>query len=528
MANLLAHSAEGVQRRYNKAQTYLNSVRSGEDRELVDALHQMAEALLQQERELYHRIGVSNYTEFNAKLEKANIKQLDFMLSNGEVVRYYLEHYTFPKSAELDEAVDLLRALLEQHWDDINTNIEEEVVPTVGEDVTDDAIAYFRQVFKERGGKSLRILGKGKQKVGLGKLQFKLEPTTQKGVHTKKISAKWIEGANAFGPELINKVVATLSQDGEKDDISIFKSRAAFKDDVNKQILDRAPGIWRNILQTVMVESTYGVKEITRSYAGLVGYLGEVRAQAILYYFFGDEAFGTGALKEIATKADISIDMVVKQGLDYFGFQVKNYTLAENKATFSSSMSTLNFIQNRLCLTGTAEEIIGDLFGAYQFNQPFKNDVLKEKYKNAEMPVEKYESQIYLPLSNTANSLHDLILSRLGYIMRIGRSFSLDRNGDLGEIFGDERMYYNSFFLIEKEFIPSSVILREIANQIERGQMQNSAIVSYNVPKKSSPTLEEYRSKSVPTLQLLLEGQKIYYDIVLDVAQLKNKALQQI
>jgi hypothetical protein len=61
--------------------------------------------------------------------------------------------------------------------------------------------------------------------------------------------------------------------------------------------------------------------EISRSYAGLKGFLGEVRALAILGHFFGvGNVEGTGPLKEAATKQSIAVDTLLKLGVKHYGF----------------------------------------------------------------------------------------------------------------------------------------------------------------------------------------------------------------
>ena len=546
MANLLAHSAEGVRRRYEQADSYLSAVRRQEDKALSDALWEMINALREQERMLYKRLGVGNYAGLNDKLDKIKINELDFLLSTGSIVKHYLRNYVFPKSASAEEAVDLLRGLLEENSEELVEVIGQDFCETRGEDITEEAVEYLRKFFrgKRRGSRSgyLRIFGKHGERVGIGKLTFGVELETDGLAKKPKITARFRDGSDNFSSQLIDKVIAALAPEDKLALSVAFPTREDFKKDVSFLIVEQAPPRWRSILHTVMKEfddngnPLYGVKEITRSYAGLVGYLGEVRAQAILYYLFGDNAFGTGALKEEAEKSrDISIDMIVKQGFNYLGFQVKNYTLAEDKATFSYSMSTLNFIQNRLCLTGKAEEILGDLFGTYEFNQPFTKPSLVARYENSPMTVQEYKEDRYSEVSRYVNNLHDLILSRLGYVLRMGHEFSIaSGQEELDRIFGSKKMYYNSFFMIEKELIPSSIILEAIAAQIEKGQLQNSALVTYSIPL-SRNTLESTFNENtgtfsgrVPQKNAILGKQRINYDIILDVAQLKQKALSQI
>lgn len=58
-------------------------------------------------------------------------------------------------------------------------------------------------------------------------------------------------------------------------------------------MLEKIPHSWKEAVAYVMKE---GGIEISRSYAGLVGYLGELRSLAVLYRLFGKSIVATGGM----------------------------------------------------------------------------------------------------------------------------------------------------------------------------------------------------------------------------------------
>jgi hypothetical protein len=39
-------------------------------------------------------------------------------------------------------------------------------------------------------------------------------------------------------------------------------------------------------------------------------------------------------------------------GVRHYGFQIKNYTLKENSVTFDRTLNAVDFVNDRLCVTG--------------------------------------------------------------------------------------------------------------------------------------------------------------------------------
>lgn len=101
--------------------------------------------------------------------------------------------------------------------------------------------------------------------------------------------------------------------------ITSLGSHAKFKEEVNKKIADFYPvGPFINKISSNI--------DITFSYAGLKGYLGEVRAHLILREVFGENSavHNAGAIKGFIeshkNKHEIPIDTIVRTGLNVFHF----------------------------------------------------------------------------------------------------------------------------------------------------------------------------------------------------------------
>jgi hypothetical protein len=97
--------------------------------------------------------------------------------------------------------------------------------------------------------------------------------------------------------KLLGKIITKL---GTLDSImQAFPTVDDFKRDVEAIVLMVTPANWKE-------DIIYAIKkcsiEITRTYAGLVGYLGELRALAILHRFFGTSIQATGGMKDVVNK----------------------------------------------------------------------------------------------------------------------------------------------------------------------------------------------------------------------------------
>jgi hypothetical protein len=141
------------------------------------------------------------------------------------------------------------------------------------------------------------------------------------------------------------------------------------------------------------------------------------------------------------------------------------------------------------------------------------------------MTVKEYKEIVYSKFDTEFQNFQDLFDSRMGSILRVGRSFSTD--GEDG-VFGEEKMYYNTMFFIEGKIVPSSVILTAIKEEIKSRNINEIFKSEYTLGgKEATPTLQSNYNKAHPNLNLIEAARKakVSYNISLDVKGLVDRAI---
>jgi hypothetical protein len=198
-----------------------------------------------------------------------------------------------------------------------------ELLEVSDDKVKDTMLSIIRESFRdlpmiETDGKSrhvrVRYTGAGGKAVGLARLNF----TRDKDGN---ISVSYGEDTFLSKPLLqkIQMAANMIIKHSSKPNIEVaFRTVEAFKEHVNKKIHEYHPDISLSLLRVLGKEA-----DISRSYAGLKGYLGEIRA----FLVFGqltnfknvDILQITGAIKGYIAnsthKQELPIDLVVKMGL---------------------------------------------------------------------------------------------------------------------------------------------------------------------------------------------------------------------
>lgn len=499
--------------------------------ELINQLDTMITATKTLEQQFYLELGCGNYQGFRNRI--ANIDNYPDLLANGSVFRYYSQKFIFPVGVKLEEAVDDLEALLNSTLLE-DKEFQAELINAADGSIQELILEKVRETFRqiefvdEKTSKTrktrLRFKGTGGQNVGIAKLAFERIGN--------ELKVKSTEGIIITRPLLekirnVAEMIQKKDKRGKQHINDAFRNAEAFRSDV----IDYLRSTHR-VPERVLKHAGAGEIAITRSYAGLKGFLGEVRSIAILYELFGEKILnsnfirGTGALT--FNKQEIPIDTVIKLGINQFGFQVKNFTLEEDRVTFRGKhRSAYSFIKDRLALTGTFQEIMIAFFSSYQFNQPFTDPHLQEIFSNHWLTIEQYKNYIYDNFEKMMYSdyFKSILDSRLGNILRVGMEF------ETKEVFGTRNMYYNTFFLIGEEYIPSSTILTNIKNTLIKDQETKAYWnTSYDFSKpSSSPILQESYQKGGKVPENLIEASKkpkVAYEIVLDVKALVEEALK--
>lgn len=521
--NLLALPTNAKQVRNIQSAAILFGKYWGKEDTMLEELDDMIKTVEAQENRFYQDIKCNSYEGLLEKMKEIPDSGFQSLLPGGKIFQHYYKTYRFPISANMSEAIDDLELMINNLE---GTELFNELLDTTADDFQNKALETIRQYFKQEGftqGRkgTFRFSGTGGKSVGLARLTFKND--------NGRVSISY-DGDIKLSSGLLQKIrqaaiaLQEKTQKGKPLVTDKFPNKMAFKDDVMAQILKQTSGMARSLLQQVLNQEAKNI-EISRSYAGLKGFLGEVRALAILGHFFGvSNIEGTGPLKEVATKQSIAVDTLLKLGVKHYGFQIKNYTLKENSVTFDRTLNAVDFVKDRLCATGDLQSILLAFFGSYQFNQPIENTELRKKLESSWMKVSEYREQVYNKFQDSFVAMQELFDSRAGSILRIGRNFSVqDENGKEHAVFGKEQMYYNTFFFIEGKIVPSSRILRGIKDSIQTN-LQKSISTKYELSKAAaSPTLEEsYGKKAHPNENLLTAAQqpRVSYSITLDVSKL--------
>jgi len=246
----------------------------------------------------------------------------------------------------------------------------------------------------------------------------------------------------------------------------------------------------------------------------LKGFMGEIWSNCAAEFLFHDKNKHAVGM-ELADGREIGIDLVA-QGLS---FQIKRYTLINGKWSKNATQGAGSLIE-RADYPDNLGSILQLLFATFQFNQPYSNGETAE-----------YESGPYADISNTLNNptnLTNLFQKGLAGILRLTQTFSIQGS----DIFGTEQQYHNTFFLINDNLVPSSVMLESIISLILQ---KNSKIISFqvnSVSRDANKTLgtisnngqnkEALSDASISTYANLV---KIGYKYTLDFSEIVNEAM---
>lgn len=190
---------------------------------------------------------------------------------------------------------------------------------------------------------------------------------------------------------------------------------------------------------------------ISRSRAGVQGFLGEIKANAFFHYLTGNPnvAIPTGLTQNERTK-EIPIDAVVEG----FGFQIKNYTIENDEVTFSYKQGADSFVRSRMAADGYLADILVAFFGSYTYNKPVTG-------------ADDYDSQIYERFRKALNGENDRITDILDLylddIIKVSSIFSTPES----DLFKNRKRWYNTFFLIGSVLVPASKIVWAIREELE-------------------------------------------------------------
>lgn len=477
----------------------------------------------QREYQFYRRFGVSDFNSLNSKLKQIEINYSP-LLANGAIVNQIKAKYDFTKlsGATTEEIASAVEMAMEDFLTDerealIEQTFKQQGYKGKGETIIQDFIQK-QFTIDEGSGRVItaRNTTAGREVVGIGKLIVGYDRKTKDKKGRIRISSEGVHFSGDFKKRIEKAMQSIIQPDGKKG--SVFDlSKEEFRAEVNSLVLNNTTGEARSFLQWVMINKQDF--DLNRSIASVTGYLGEIRAAALLKHLQVDENLvnkysvkGTGALRSSQTRQEIPIDIVCAGN----GFQIKNYTLDDEKVTFSNTITAPTWVDKRMRMSGSIRDILISLFGVYQYNQPFTSSNENKVFNGLQEYIQMYNS-----INNDGNSLFyqmkDMFDARIPAMLKMYENFSV--GGD--NTFAVEQLYFNTFYWINSKLVPSSYILGQLINQLDN--KQESIIKSeYTLSQPVSGYSFQKKPLEIKSGSMLKAAKKIKvsYDITIDLSNI--------
>lgn len=492
---------------------------SNEYLEMTKELQTILKTVKTKEQDFYTKLNVSDYLQLNQRIQEIEAKY-DALLPDGAVIRDIKEKFDFTKisGATNEEIADAITEVVGDYLSDeaqTNKQFFNSMLGTALDGSKNGVEAlhnYLQQNLRTTKGKrfvtSRNLKGGNKVKVGLGRIISKYDPKTNK----IQVDIEEISGVSSgFKKKL------------EDDLLQIYLQKEGQKENNKINVYDLTKEIYRRYVNSIiysyigltpnLVQEHY---DLNRSIASTIGYLGEIRATLMLNELApGLSTRATGNLRTAIKGREIPIDVVCAAN----GFQIKNYTLDNNTATFSNSMLVPNWINDRLKITGTLAEVLIALFGTYQYNQPLT--------KGNPPDLDVYKNEVYSMFDEIFEELKPIFDSRIPQVLKIVDEFSVQ--GD--PMFHSNRLYFNTFFWVNRYLVPASWILEQLIQQLGPANSLDKMIQSsYSFRKKTSgkdrfqTTGYNFQSKgeSPGTLYGMASRVKVDYNVSIDLSYFAN------
>lgn len=202
------------------------------------------------------------------------------------------------------------------------------------------------------------------------------------------------------------------------------------------------------------------------------GFLGEVYNNAFLYYMTNGIQNKKNALSRITPTGMVrdldSQEIVIDTWLRGIGIQVKNYERhkIETKGfNVHDSYDASYFIRDVLQLDnneGSIGDILLNFFTSFDYNQRYKELTDQQKSSKAYQYFVSTRAKMHDQMENTTY-LTETFMPYVTKILKIDKRF-----GSENKLFGEEKIYHNTFFNISGKYVPSSVVVQAIIDSIEK------------------------------------------------------------
>ena len=404
----------------------------------------------------------------------------------------------------------LLKALQELTGDSSETDEQEIIGDFIQKNLR------VEELSSKKGRQGRFVLSRGGKRVGLGKIIVRYDMEKKKFI----LNTEGIDFSSDFKKRLSNLLDVVVPQNLKK----LKRGVATFaKEEFRKKINELALSCINDKDARYYLNETLKHSEqfdLNRSAPSVIGYLGEIRAVAMLKQLTNGikdtTTRGTGNLRDAVKGQEIPIDVVCAG----HGFQIKNYSIKNGGVTFSNETKVPHMLSSRMNFKGTLYEILLSMFGVYQYNQPFYQSARFENRtwppKNLDLYTELYNS-IYSNGDSLFYQLKPLFDSRVPYMMKIADEFSVQ--GD--ENFFSEAVYFNTFYWINKKLVPSSYILGQLIEQL-RSKTDKVITTAYSLtnPVKGFSLQKQPRQAGHGTMFDAANHLRMSYDINIDLSRI--------
>ena len=358
-----------------------------------------------------------------------------------------------------------------------------------------------------------------------------------------------ITGGNNSGAKGLQKYIGEIIWDPTKKKKE--RIQVKFIDDIPKKyasILERDYGIYfpellteeRNILENtknyvnrvvvdpeirdyILTEINAAEKRysVNSSAGSIKGFLGEITMNAVLHSLTKIYPQATGAIRKICEEGkgqEIPIDIILRN----FGFQVKNYAEIQGTVSFGhksvkDNMGLGNFIVSRVHPREDIGQVLLELYGSYAYNQIVDNISAQQNFGPTRQRLEE--------IATETQPIEQLFDQHIDNILKISDSFAAN-----DKFFAKERIYYNTFFLINKRVVPSSRILQSLINKLRQAENADIIKSSYSFSFGLASTEEAYPYQKQSNLSALeySNKSKINYSIKLSLDDILQEALNSV
>ena len=472
---------------------------------LYDRLFLIYESVCKAERRFYEQLKLdsknpeSSLLRFQNKLDSFLSDNFIKSLSNGQIVNKLGEKYSF-ETATKNSLVDdkkLLNDLLALVSE--NVFIKQRLPSGIKAKILTQAINSFAEGIGHGNIKVSHQAGEKMSSLGGVLASSKIRITTNPDHKGKKGQA----GANRveyFGDEtnFLSREVRDKIQTLVDNSFSSQQQDASIKPTIlsltKKQLIEeiaiaaRQCGAKQEYIDILVQKAKTSEIFVNRSKSGIIGFLGELQIYLFMNHMNISENLGwalsaTGNKRYLTgrTGQEILTDIM----WNGFGFQIKNYQDTKD-FEIKGTISARGFVENRLRIeSDSVQELLLDFFGSYQYNQPLKHypDSMEEslmEYLDIYDEFDKIFKQFYQLFDSHADNI-------LG-ISDATSTWEMWQEKALNQTY-----WFNSFFIIGKRIIPSSVILNGILTQLQRGGNYITSSYTLKEPSNSSYTFESMR-----------------------------------